>query len=102
PTQGRILLHYDHGGSPGFIGVQYVDVRLYQPDYTDQADIGFPISPTIVITNETNRPKPVVSRGVQVSPGPDFVYQHLTPGPMEGFVYPVRRTTSDKQIEVFW
>ena len=104
---GRILLHYEQPTNPGFIGLQFVDVRPYLPDIIDAWFIGDRLMPEVDVYPETHLLKPQVSYGLQkfrgeLDKGPAYVYQHGTAGPMDGFTFATRRTTAADQIELFW
>lgn len=97
---GRVLVHYDNWPSPGFLGVQFVDVRPYVADSTNNVSIGDLLKPLTPFPDSLP-PKAFVSRGLQ-SAG-DFAYQHpLEEGEMRNGVYAIKKTSSDLQIEVFW
>ncbi len=103
---GRLLIHYDNGNLPSFLGVEYVDVRPYLPDYTNNYFVGDRLWPTVQVTNDPSPPDPKVSRGIDQSPTPldppDYVYQHNVPGAMKGDVFAVRTNFVAGGVEVFW
>jgi hypothetical protein len=103
---GRLLLHYEQPGTPGLIGLQFVDVRPYEADYTDYADIGAWLAPHATATNNF---KPLVAWGLLdtqdalTNPVPHYAYQYdRTNGPDYGKAFVVRPTSAADQVELFW
>ena len=99
---GRVLMHYDNRPQGGFLGVEYVDVRPYNPDFVDAWHIGDRLLPNAGYPENL---KPYVARGIAPD-SPTYAYQHIPPpnttSPMEGQVFAIRQTTLSSQIEIFW
>jgi hypothetical protein len=108
---GPVLIHYDRAPSPGIIGVEYVQVLAYVPDYVDDWRVGgrppWYVGDRLLPEVDYGGPATdthVAQGGPPVSP--PYVYQHQPPGnmtsPMSGQIFAVRETTANDQIEIFW
>jgi hypothetical protein len=105
PEIGRIAveLRQTPQGSPtpGFIGMQVVQVKPYLPDSPEMlVDLGSELRPHRTVARP-HVPNVTIGRG----PGPfdGFIYQHERPGQMtDGRVFAIRRNDLPFQMEVLW
>ena len=102
-TPGRIVIEL-RDLSNAFLGVQVVDVKSYQPDFTPNVAIGTFLAPQQTLPE---RIRPYVSLGL-LNTGPQstyYAYQYSSGAndPHDGDVFAVQPTTPNaSQIEVFW
>jgi hypothetical protein len=96
---GMVVMHYDAGTS--FCGIDIVEVRPYIPDYyTSPTYVGSLLTPRRIVPNLVI--SPTVSRGD--SPPKPYLYQYATSKDPQvaGQVFPVRPTSANNQIHLFW
>lgn len=95
---GSMVIEYRNRATNGFLGIDVLEVRSYEPVLRPAADVGQYLAPA-ESDPATNRP--VVAKGLSITP--PSAYQHNYAGdPLDGAVIAVRPASSGEEIDVCW